>query len=110
MTASGLNVLAAIWLLISPSLMGFAGTALATNVYVVAIIIGILALIRFFSPTPNTNWLSWVNIMLGLWLIISPFIFGFLGAGILWNAIIFGIIVAALAIWSSTATAQPMTR
>ena len=111
-TASGINVLIALWLFVSPFLMGFAGTAFATNLYIVAAIIGILALIRFFATSSDTAWLSWINIILGLWLFISPFIFGFIATAITWNVILFGIAIAALASWSSASSAahHPVAR
>jgi hypothetical protein len=101
-TASGLNVLAGIWLIISPYIVGFAHTPAATNAITIGIIVGILALIRVMAPE-NTRWLSWINIILGIWLLISPFIMGFVGGGDLWNAIILGILVIVFAAWSSAA-------
>jgi hypothetical protein len=100
MTASGLNIIAAIWLVISPFVLGFTETAAATNNYIVGIIVGVLALIKVMSPR-TMAWPSWLNIILGLWLIISPFFLGFITVSALWNNIILGIIVAALAAWSS---------
>lgn len=104
-TASGLNVLAGIWLIISPYILGFAGTAAATNAIIVGIIVGVLALISASSPESAT-WLSWINIILGVWMIISPFILGFAGGAVVMNSIILGIIVIALSAWSSGATAK----
>ena len=47
------------------------------------------------------DWLSWVFVVLGIWLIISPWVVGFSGeVGATWNAIIVGIIVAALGLYS----------
>ena len=101
-TSSGLIVLAGIWLIISPYLLGFAHTGSATNAITIGIIVAILALIRILTPE-NTGWLSWVNIVLGVWLLISPFILGYMAAGDLWNSIILGILVIVFAAWSSTA-------
>lgn len=108
-TASGLNIIAAIWLVLSPFILGFGGTALATNAIVVGIVVGVLALIRVFSPL-STGWLSWINAIAGLWLIIAPFSIGYLGLAALWNSLILGLIVLVLSLWSSAATAQPSTR
>lgn len=102
MTASGLNILAAIWLIAAPYMFNFAHTASASNDITIGIIVGILALIRVFTPT-TSGWLSWINVILGLWLIVSPFFLGYINVASLWNDIILGVIVAALAAWSSAA-------
>lgn len=102
-TASGLNILMALWLIASPYVLGFAGTSLASNFITVGILVGIVALVRVFSPE-SSGWLSWVNVVLGIWLIVSPFFTGVSTVSMFWNGIISGIIVAALALWSSSAS------
>ncbi|HVS72296.1 MAG TPA: SPW repeat protein [Phycisphaerae bacterium] len=103
--ASGLDVLAAIWLLISPFVLGFGnlGNAAGNNV-ILGIIIGILALIRLFNPV-RTVGVSWLNVILGIWVIISPWVLGFDGnATAMTNNVIVGIIVIILAGWSALST------
>jgi hypothetical protein len=103
-TASGLDVLAGIWLLISPFVLGFtAHTAMVNNV-IFGIIIGILALIRFFAVSRDTIWLSWLNAVLGLWVLVSPWFlrFGTYRTAAT-NNVIMGIIVIILACWSAIA-------
>ncbi|HLN18747.1 MAG TPA: SPW repeat protein [Patescibacteria group bacterium] len=104
-TAGWLNVLAGLWLIISPFVLRFSGTSASTNAIIVGIIVAILALIAATSPA-SVMWTSWINIILGLWLIISPFIMGFTGGAILANSIILGIIVVALSAWASGTTAK----
>jgi hypothetical protein len=105
-TASGLDVLAGIWLLISPFVLSFRhlGDAVANNV-VLGIIIGLLALYRFFSPTHGV-WVSWLNVLLGIWVLISPWVLGFNFTSPVArsNNVIMGIIVIILAGWSALAT------
>ncbi len=103
-TTSGINILAGIWLILTPFLLGFSG-ALRTSDIVFGVIIAVLALIRVSSPEDMPS-LSWANMIFGLWILISPFFLGSLGVGILWNNIIVGIIVAALAAWSASSTAM----
>lgn len=51
-----------------------------------------------------SRWQDWTNVVAGVWLFISPWIVGFTGhAGASWNAWIFGLVVAALALWALTA-------
>lgn len=44
--------------------------------------------------------LSWVNFVLGLWLIVAPFVLLYRGiSAALWDNVVVGIIIAALALW-----------
>lgn len=56
-----------------------------------------------------TSYGSWFNVILGIWLIISPWVVGFSDiTGATWNAVIVGIVVAIVGLWAalgSTATA-----
>jgi hypothetical protein len=99
-TASGLNLVAGIWLLLAPFILGYGGTVAALNNLIVGIIVGVVALVRMFSST-RTNWLSWVNAVAGLWLIFAPTILGY-GIGVArTNDVVVGIIVLALGVWSA---------
>jgi len=49
-------------------------------------------------------WQLWLTGLIGVWLIISPWVYSFTSnAGAMWNSVIFGIIVLILAIWSGAA-------
>jgi hypothetical protein len=105
-TASGLDVLAGIWLLISPFVLAFhrlSGIATSNDV-VLGIIIGLLALGRLSSPV-RSAWMSWINVVLGIWVLISPWVLGFGNVqSAVTNNVIMGIIVIILAGWSALAT------
>jgi len=102
--ASGLNIIAGLWLIISPWVFFYATPGGIWNSVIVGIIIAVLAAIRAFGAY-NSAWMSWVNVVLGLWVVIAPFIFGYTTyAGRMWNNIIVGLIVAALGAWSAMAT------
>ena len=107
-TASGLDMLAGIWLLIGPFVLGFRGNtgAVANNV-ALGIVIGLLALYRAFNPATN-SWVSWLNFLLGVWVLISPWVvpFSSVHAAAI-NNVIMGIIVIILAAWSALATGTP---
>lgn len=102
-TANWLGVIAGIWLIISPFVLGYANSAARTNDIWLGIIVGVLALIRALAPL-QAVWLSWINLIAGIWLIIAPFALGYANTTPRWNDIILGIIVAALAVWSASAT------
>ncbi len=47
----------------------------------------------------RVQWPSWIDIALGVWLIVAPFALGYSGeTAPLWNDIIFGIVVGVLAL------------
>jgi hypothetical protein len=100
--ASSLNVLAGIWLIVSPYILGFSTSSLRLNDIYVGIVIGALALIRAIVVTQSSRWLSWVNMVLGAWLIVSPFILHFTYAIHIWNDIILGILVILFGAWSAS--------
>ena len=106
-TASELNVLAAIWLIISPFVLGFAGMSAATNAIIIGIIVGVLALVEVASPESGA-WLSWINIILGVWMLVSPFILGAVGMAVFWNSIILGIVVIIFSGWNFSASSKMM--
>jgi hypothetical protein len=111
MTASGLNILAGIWLIISPFVLGFAHTATPLwNTLIAGVIVGLLAIGRVVNPNRSVG-LSWINLLLGIWLIISPFLLpGYGGAYYpsytvaTPNDVVLGIVVGLLAIWSLAST------
>lgn len=100
-TASWINIIAGIWLIVAPTVLAYINSTPRTNDIWLGAIVGIIALIRLLSPN-NTPWLSWVNLIAGIWLIIAPFALGYIAAAPLWNDIIVGIIVAATAVWNAT--------
>jgi hypothetical protein len=97
---SVVNVLIGIWLIISP----FVVTAfnplmnMKANNVILGIIIALFALFRA-SGNAMAGW-SWANVLLGIWMIISPFVLGVSSnATVMWHNVIAGIVVALLA-WS----------
>ena len=105
--ASGLNIAAGIWLIISPFVFGYGDMQyLLWNDIVLGILVAVLAVIRISSPF-STPAVGWLNFLLGIWVVISPFALGFYGDN-RWNDVVLGVIVALLAAWSAlTAQASP---
>jgi hypothetical protein len=104
-TASVLNIIAGLWLIITPFWMGYYATpAPFWNTFLVGIAATILALVRASYPAQNVG-LSWINLVLGLWLIVSPFFLPYHHLSLpVWNDVIPGIIIGALSIVSALAT------
>src|SRR5262249_31227825 len=102
--ASILNVLAGVWLIISPFVLHSTAAPLALwNTVVVGVIVVVCAASRAISPTFNVGF-SWVNLVLGVWLVIAPFLMGYTGTpAALWNNLVGGAVIAILAIGSAMA-------
>ncbi|HHW10029.1 MAG TPA: SPW repeat protein [Firmicutes bacterium] len=51
--------------------------------------------------SPWKRWQDWVKVVLGAWMIVTPWIFGITGeTNASWNSWILGIIFAAIGIWA----------
>ncbi len=101
--ASAISFLFAIWLFISPYVMGFAAlsTVALWTVKIAAIIVFALSVIRFFLPH-DTSAMSWINVLVGLGLIASPFVWGWMGVtGILWDFLIVGVAFVVFNVWAA---------
>lgn len=99
--ATGLEVMVAIWLTISPFGLGvYLLNPPLWNSVVVGVLVAVFAVLRTVLP-PWYGGLNWINVGLGAWLIISPFLLGFADIGAaLWNSIVVGALVILLALWS----------
>jgi SPW repeat-containing protein len=72
--ASGITMLAGLFVALSPWIVGFSGqTTLAVNNLVVGLVITLLGL-GFATTFSATHSLSWVVKMLGIWTIIAPWV------------------------------------
>jgi hypothetical protein len=100
---SWINILLGIWVLISPFVLTFLSPRAIWNNVATGIVVGILAIIRL--NTRNQPGWSWINVLLGIWLIISPFALAFAGGAALWNNVILGIIIGLIALGNASARA-----
>jgi hypothetical protein len=77
------------------------------NHYVIGIAVALLAaaaLVAFKA------WEEWLNIALGTWLLVSPWLLGFsVSAALMWNAVIIGALIVAFSGWD-LAEAQGLKR
>ena len=97
------NLALGIWLAVSPWALSYAGQATpAWNAHVVGVIIAVAALAALVA---FQKWEEWVNAALAVWLIASPYILGFSALTYaLWNQLVVGVLVGALAIWAGVAS------
>jgi hypothetical protein len=104
--ASGINILLGIWLLVSPWVFDYhaIGTLATLNSVYLGMLIAIFAAIRLASLRATAG-LSWVNLILALWTIASPWEYGYsANVGGARDNVILGVVIAVLAIWSWSAT------
>lgn len=94
--ASRLNIMAGIWLVLSPYIFSFNDTAATWNSIILGALIGGVAAVHWFWATRAT-WLDWADGILGLWLVVSPFVLMLGGAAGI-NNIILGVVVILLSI------------
>lgn len=95
----GINVLLGLWLIASPWMLGFMDARAASwNSWIAGSIVTVAALAALLT---FHSWEEWVNMALGVWLIVSPWVLGFSHLqNALWNAIVVGLLVGLMAFWS----------
>lgn len=100
-TASFLNFVAGIWLILSPFVLRFADLPVALwNTLAVGVAVLVVAAARTARPAQHVA-LSWVNCALGIWLIAAPFILHYsMYTTAMGNDVIVGALVGLLALWS----------
>ena len=106
---SWLVALAGLWEVIAPFVLGYTSGTAEYNAIIVGIVLIILGVWSALSNDAGTDrTLNWVNALIGLWLVLSPFILGFSGfVTAMTNAIIVGVIVIILAVWAAVQFRSP---
>jgi heme/copper-type cytochrome/quinol oxidase subunit 3 len=101
-----INLVLGVLLFISPWLLGFADMELAAiNAWIaggIVIALAVSALVSF------RQWEEWVNIVVGLWVAVAPWILGFTGlTGPRWGHLALGLLIALVAAWRLWASGMP---
>ena len=112
---SGINLVVGLWLIVAPFLLGYDEIQAALwNDILVGLIVAAFAVARVARPLMNPS-LSWINALLGLWLVVAPFVLAYAGQveafavegaiggaqTAMWNDIIVGVIILMLGVWSA---------
>ena len=108
-TLSWVVVLAGIWEVVAPFVLGYTVTtaALWDAVIVGAVLIVLGAWAALSNQEGTDRGLDWLNALVGLWLIAAPFVLEYTGiAAALWNDVVVGIIVAVVAGYAAVALGQ----
>jgi hypothetical protein len=98
---NALNVVLGLCLFLSPLLFGFTGhPAAATNAWLSG---GLIAFTGFIALTDFEEWEEWINVVIGVWVTVAPWLFGFAGVSYaMWSHVGIGAavtILAAVEIW-----------
>jgi hypothetical protein len=93
---NGINAVLGLVLLISPWIFGYTGETMAAwNAWICGVAIAVIAAAAL---SQRQTWEEWVNLVLGLWVVASPWILGFDGlTNATWPHVVIGLIVAVLA-------------
>jgi len=101
-SASIVNIIFGIWTLISPFVLGFTRSPRMTWINVIVGVV-VIVLSGIQISTHDTAGLGWINFLLGLWLIVSGFVFGMRVQPVyFWNEVVFGILIAIVSLWSTS--------
>jgi hypothetical protein len=95
-----LNVIAGIWLIISPFVLGYTGADATWNPIVFGAAVIVLALARMAGGV-QALWASWLNMAIGVWLFISAFWLAS-SSQASWNVGILGVVVFILGAWAAS--------
>ena len=94
-----LNLVMGAWVFIIPwsvshSMPSLSGSGAMWNFWVVGAVVFISAAMALQDIKP---WEEWTNLIAGVWLLLSPWLFGYASqSGLLWNSVGFGLAVAIL--------------
>ncbi|WP_026620776.1 hypothetical protein M728_004745 (plasmid) [Ensifer sp. WSM1721] len=93
------NLVLAVCLFLSPWVIGFVAEPTPTwNAWIVGIVLGALAIATLSA---FAEWEEWANMVIGLWLIVSPWLLGFMAnVNAMWTHVILGVLVAAISAWA----------
>lgn len=95
------NLILSVWLFLSPFFGFEALTHVASwNSFIFGIAVFVVSVIALITPK---IWEEWVNGIIGLWLIASPFIFVFSSHQAAWNVVVIGILIFISAVWAGSA-------
>ena len=99
---SWLNVIVGVWLFISPWVLGTTSdAATAWNAWIIGAAIFVVALIALGATASASAVAPWVNVVLGVWLFISPRVLRYtdVSDGAV-NAWVFGVVTVLVALWA----------
>ncbi|HJT81521.1 MAG TPA: SPW repeat protein [Chthoniobacterales bacterium] len=92
MWARILSAAAGIWVMAAPAVLNSSASA-ATNDRIIGPVVASFSIIAMWQVTRS---LRWLNLPLGVWLVMAPFALGYISTAAGWNSVGIGIVVAVL--------------
>jgi uncharacterized membrane protein HdeD (DUF308 family) len=93
------NLVLGAWLIVAPFIgLGVNHDVAAWNSYASGAVVAVFAIAAIARPH---LWEEWLNLIVGLWLIIAPFALHFtVQSAPMWNQIIVGLLIGIDALWA----------
>ena len=88
------NLILGTILFFSPWIFGFDAGRASENAHIAGIVIAVLAIAALAA---FATWEEWLNLIVGLWTLVSPWVLGFQGTTAMTVSVVIGIAVAILA-------------
>jgi hypothetical protein len=89
-----LNLILGALLFFSPWIFSFASGVESQNAMISGIVIAVLSIAALAA---FAQWEEWLNLIVGLWVVVSPWVLGFADTTAMWVHIVIGIVVAVVA-------------
>ena len=99
--ASGLNLALGVWLILTPFLFGYQAPVVLWNNVIVGALVVLLAWARIANRA-GASTPAWFNALLGLWMVVSPLMFAYGNAAVVWSNVIAGAGILVLGAWSGS--------
>lgn len=102
------NLILGVWMFLSPWLLRYSDlSAPSWNAWILGAAVVVFAAVAVSMPR---QWEEAINVLLGIWMVISPWVLSFTGArNAEANAVVVGILVIAFAAWAMTVARQTAT-
>ena len=112
-----INLVLAVWLFISPWLLGFAvgssataGASPVANAAWDAWIFGVVtAVVTLWAMSQFAPWQEWINLLIGIWLCVAPWALGFSAARVAaWDHWFVGLLIALASLSALSVLRRPV--
>ena len=101
------NLILGIVMFASPWIFSFPAGDQSTNAMIAGLIIVVLSIAALAA---FAVWEEWINLIVGLWLIVSPWVLHFSGTTAMYVHVVIGVLVALLAAIELFGTSQASNR
>ena len=89
------QIILAVWLVLSPFVLGYASGAALWNTLIAGVAMIVLALLRARIRDAGPLW--FLNLLPGAWLIMAPFLFEYPRTAMFWNSVVVGALAVVFA-------------